>query len=81
MYMQKEKSKTGAHTQICTHASQRTCDSQNARPEGCCVSDVCIVYSVALMRVADLCTLGPPSGLMLFTKMFVDIRLLSKKAK
>lgn len=55
----------------------RGCDSQNAEPEGCCVSDVCIVYSVALMHVADWASLWP----LLFTKMCVDIRLLSRKAK
>lgn len=75
------------HTNTLTHAraqvqsSHRLCESQNAAPEGCCVSDVCIVYSVVPAHVGDCCTLRPHSGLVLFTTTGVDSRLLSRRAE
>lgn len=67
------------HTHQYTHTSQRLCESQKAEPEGCCVSDVCIVYSVVPVHVGDCCTLRPHSGLLLFTMTGVDSRLLSRR--
>lgn len=69
------------HAHTLTHTSQRLCESQNAEPEGCCVSDVCIVYSVVPVHVGDCCTLRPHSRLVLFTMTGVDSRLLSKRAE
>ncbi len=70
-----------AHTQARSHTSQRLCESQNAEPEGCCVSDVCIVYSVVPVHVGDCCTLRPHSSLVLFTVTGADSRLLSRRAE
>lgn len=69
------------HTQAHSHTSQRLCESQNAEPEGCCVSDVCIVYSVVPVHVGDCCALRPHSSLVLFTMTGVDSRLLSRRAE
>lgn len=44
-----------AHAQA--RFTQRLCESQDAAPEGCCVSDVCIVYSVVPAHVGDCYTL------------------------
>lgn len=82
MHEHKEKNRrTSTHTHIhqYTHTSQRLCESQKAEPEGCCVSDVCIVYSVVPVHVGDCCTLRPHSGLLLFTMTGVDSRLLSRR--
>lgn len=70
-----------AHTQAHSHTSQRLCESQNAEPEGCCVSDVCIVYSVVPVHVGDCCALRPHSSLVLFTMTGVDSRLQSRRAE
>ncbi len=70
-----------AHTQTHSHTSQRLCESQNAEPEGCCVSDVCIVYSVVPVHVGDCCALRPHSSLVLFSMTGVDSRLLSRRAE
>ena len=72
---------THTHTQTRSHTSQRLCESQNAEPEGCCVSDVCIVYSVVPVHVGDCCTLRPHSSLVLFTMTGVDSGLLSRRAE
>lgn len=79
----KKRRRTSVHTHIhkYTHTSERLCESQNAEPEGCCVSDVCIVYSVVPVHVGDCCTLRPHSGLVLFTMTGVDSRLLSRRAE
>lgn len=69
------------HARTQTHTSQRLCESQNAEPEGCCVSDVCIVYSVVPVHVGDCCALRPHSRLVLFTMTGVDSRLLSRRAE
>lgn len=70
-----------AYTQSHSHTSQRLCESQKAEPEGCCVSDVCIVYSVVPVHVGDCCTLRPHSSHVLFTMTGVDSRLLSRRAE
>lgn len=70
-----------ARTQTHSHTSQRLCESQNAEPEGCCVSDVRIVYSVVPVHVGDCCALRPHSSLVLFTMTVVDSRLLSRRAE
>lgn len=69
------------HTHVRSHTSQRLCESQKAEPEGCCVSDVCIVYSVVPVHVGDCCTLRPHSTHVLFTMTGVDSRLLSRRAE
>lgn len=68
------------HTQMHSHTSQRPWESQNAEPEGCCASDVCIVYSVVPVHVGDCCTFLPQSSLVLLTLTAVDSRLLSRRA-
>lgn len=68
-----------AHTQTHSHTSQRLCESHNAEPEGWCVSDVCIVYSVVPVHVGDWCALRPHSSLVLFAMTGVDSRLLSRR--
>lgn len=70
----------GVHTQTHSQASERLWESQNAEPEGCCASDVCIVYSVVPAHVGDCCTLMPQSSLVLLTLTAVDSRLLSRRA-
>lgn len=67
-------------TPTCLHTSQRLWESQNAEPEGCCASDVSIVYSVVPVHVGDCCTLMPQSSLVLLTLTAVDSRLLSRRA-
>lgn len=69
-----------AHTHTRSHTSQRLWESQNAEPEGCCASDVSIVYSVVPVHVGDCCTLMPQSSLVLLTLTAVDSRLLSRRA-
>lgn len=77
----KKKGRRGSvHTQIHSHTSQRPWESQNAEPEGCCASDVCIVYSVVPVHVGDCCTFMPQSSLVLLILTAVDSRLLSKRA-
>lgn len=79
---EKRKSKRACtHTSMHAHTSQRLCESQNAEPEGCCVSDVCIVYSVVPVHVGDCCPLRPHSSLALFTMTGADSRLLSRRAE
>lgn len=79
---EKRKSKRACtHTSMRAHTSQRLCESQNAEPEGCCVSDVCIVYSVVPVHVGDCCPLRPHSSLALFTMTGADSRLLSRRAE
>lgn len=79
--MHTEKKGVHVHTQARSHTSQRLCESQNAEPEGCCVSDVRIVYSVVPVHVGDCCALRPHSSLVLFTLTGVDSRLLSRRAE
>lgn len=84
MYTQKEMKRNlcvHSHTQSHSHTSQRLCESQKAEPEGCCVSDVCIVYSVVPVHVGDCCTLRPHSSHVLFTMTGVDSRLLSRRTE
>lgn len=69
------------HTHIHFHTSQRLCENQNAEPEGCCASDVCILYSVVPVHVGDCCTLRVHSGFVLFTLTGGDSRLLSRRAE
>lgn len=76
----KKQKRQRAHTQIYSHTSQRPWESQNAEPEGCCASDVRIVYSVVLVHVGDCCTFMPQSSLVLLTLTVVDSRLLSRRA-
>lgn len=73
--------RTHTHARAQVRSSHRLCESQNAAPEGCCVSDVCIVYSVVPVHVGDCCTLRPHSGLVLFTTTGADSRLLSRRAE
>lgn len=76
----KEK-RVRARTQSHSHTSQRLCESQKGEPEGCCVSDVCIVYSVVPVHVGDCCTLRPHSSHVLFTMTGVDSGLLSRRTE
>lgn len=78
---EKRKEKEGSVcTQTRLHTSQRLWESQNAEPEGCCASDVSIVYSVVPVHVGDCCALMPQSSLVLLTLTAVDSRLLSRRA-
>lgn len=80
-YRRKKKEEEGSVcTQTRLHTSQRLWESQNAEPEGCCASDVSIVYSVVPVHVGDCCTLMPQSRLVLLTLTAVDSRLLSRRA-
>lgn len=84
MYTQKEIKRNlcvQTHTQTHSDTSQRLCESQKAEPEGCCVSDVRIVYSVVPAHVGDCCTLRPHSGHALFTTTGADSRLLSRRTE
>lgn len=76
----RQKKAVCAHKYTYVHASQRLWESQNAEPEGCCASDVCIVYSVVPVHVGDCCTLMPQPSLVLLTLTAVDSRLLSRRA-
>lgn len=76
----KKKAEEAACTHKYTHTLQRPWESQNAEPEGCCASDVCIVYSVVPVHVGDCCTFLPQSSLVLLALTAVDSRLLSRRA-
>lgn len=80
----RKKKKKEEEGHVCTqthlHTLQRLWESQNAEPEGCCASDVSIVYSVVPVHVGDCWTLMPQSSLVLLTLTAVDSRLLSRRA-
>lgn len=70
------------HTRaLSPHFTEAVWESQNAEPEGCCVSDVWFVYSVVPVHVGDCCALRPQSSLVLFNVTGVDSRSLSRRAE